>query len=327
MAEALPQTFMSVQEAREYYDLFTRDASHASPLDQELAANGLAKIAMPLKDGDFEQLASSYKDCIDDCPSELGKTYYLRDHLYGNDVGHQRKEQKIDSRTGLQIADPKNYIHFTEGCKERWGEQLATGPRSLQQLFKIGHEIHQVLRNVARDTLLELEGTHPNITLAHFGPSYAPLSRTFMRVNLYDGYVPHSNMGAVAKAHNDKGGLTIQAYADAPGFWGAKDGYKGEKQYFETRDGEAYFFAGATHRKLYGSQDRFKPLWHGVDRIIPKGTTYMPPRSSVVLFIDAPRVDAGVNSRDTLPYLEDIIQASDLPAQTIGRSALQNDAV
>jgi hypothetical protein len=95
-----------------------------------------------------------------------------------------------------------------------------------------------------------------------------------------------------------------------------------ERQYYPTADGQGYFFLGQEHRKVYGSQDALKPLWHGVDRVIPAdrpqaledgslvissdGTTRVPKRTAVIFFGDATHVDTKVTGRDTTP---NIVQA------------------
>ncbi|HSH56055.1 MAG TPA: hypothetical protein VK983_04485 [Candidatus Limnocylindrales bacterium] len=321
MAEAAAaRGFMTTNEARRFYDLQYVDSPDASPLDRELTESGIVKIRMPLTDGDFEELISQYEDCIDVCPQELGRTYYQLDERFGNEVGHQRKEQKVDPKTGLQVADPKNFMHFTEGAENHWRQQFRNAPSGLLRLIAIGTEIQHELIKVGEQTYQQLEATHPNITRAHFDPARNPRTRSFMRLLSYDGYVPTENMGDVAKPHYDIGNGTIQAYADAPGFWAAPDGYKGEATYHDTGDGEAFFFIGSSHRKVYGSKDPLKPLWHGVSRVIPENSSYVPRRHAVVIFIDMPRVDCAVTPNDTLPYLEQV-PVQETSVQQLGTAA------
>jgi hypothetical protein len=146
----------------------------------------------------------------------------------------------------------------------------------------------------------DLENTHPNISDLYF-PNNDSFS--FLRLLRYDGYEPHSKLAEVAKPHYDIGGLTIQAYADAPGFWAAKDGVHGDRKFYNTNPHEAYTFLGKGHEKIYGPEDIFQPLWHGVDRIISAGVTWVPERTAVILFVDAPEVDYHIRQDDTLPQL------------------------
>lgn len=163
-----------------------------------------------------------------------------------------------------------------------------------------GFEIQDALIGLAKNTIKDMENTHPNISKLYF-PNNDSFS--FLRLLRYDGYQPEKNMGEVAKPHFDIGGVTMQAYANAPGFWAAKNGVNGQRRHYDTKPNEAYTFLGKGHEKVYGSFDKLKPLWHGVDRIIPAGVTYVTERTAVILFVDAPEVDYHVKSSDTLPQL------------------------
>ncbi len=320
---AATYNFMGPEAARQHYGLTVLPYDNATELDRTLALDQVAKIAMPIGDAEFKELTDSYEGCIEECPDVLAKTFYILDSRYGNEVGNVRKEMKVDPQTGQQIEDPKNYIHVTEGAIDRWWEQFKRGPKSFREFLDISHDRHLRLIGVAKEQIAQLEETHPGISELYFPQKgEGPGSRNFMRLLSYDGYAPTEGMGAVAKAHNDIGGFTIQAYASAPGFWGAPGGYKSEPIHYDTSDGEAYFFAGATHRKLYGASDPLKPLWHGVDRIIPVGADYVPKRHTVVMFIDPPRVDPRVTKQDTLPHLEASSLSVAVSARAIGRAAL-----
>lgn len=302
MTTELAGKFITPEEARLCFDLQVRETEFATPTNRQLEANGIARIAMPLVDADFEELTAAYEDCITAYPHELAATSFIVDRLFGSEAGNRRKELKIDAQSGLQVADPKNFMHFTEGSAERWTEQFAVAPKAFRNFLSIGHSIHQELVKIARIQLAALEATHPNITRAHFpGTSAEPNGRTFMRLLSYDGYTPEEGMGAVAKPHFDIGGLTIQAYADASGFWAAPDGVSGARTLHDTQDNEAYLFAGIGHQKLYGKSDKIKPLWHGVDRVVANPAKYVPKRHTIVMFIDIPGVDYDVTTADTQP--------------------------
>lgn len=292
--------FLSSGEARCEYGLRRNDLAKENEIERVLRERGIAAIEMPLSADDFKRFSEGMAICLDECPEQLAETFYKVDGRYGSEAGYTRKEKKIDERTGLQKADPKSYFHFTEAAHRRWREQFACGPKVLRDFLADGYEIQDALIGLAKETVNELENTRPNISKLYFpeGNSYS-----FLRLLRYDGYKPRANMGEVAKPHYDIGGLTIQAYADAPGFWAAKDGVDGRRKHYDTAPGEAYTFMGKGHEKVYGKIDDIKPLWHGVDRVIPAGVTWVPERTAVILFVDAPNVDYHLSPHDTLPQL------------------------
>ncbi len=296
--------FMNPEEARKFYGLEERPLSlFASEAEEQLAEHGITTIEMPVSPDEFQQLLKGYEICLGECPEVLTDTYHEVDGRFGNEAGQVRKERKL-SRAGVQIQDPKNLIHFNEQARQRWGDEFKNGPKILRDFLADGYEIHNALISVAKHQFQELEATHPNISKAYFpDTTTGAASLSFMRLLRYDAYEVTENLGEVAKAHFDIGGATIQAYADAPGFWGAVDGVKGERTYYDTADDAAYFFTGYGHKKLYGRDAQLQPLWHGVDRFIPAGATFVPERHAIILFIDAPNVNYGVKPEDTLPYL------------------------
>lgn len=301
------ERFLTPAEAREYYNLApAQDSERASEADKQLAEYGIAAIEMPLSPDDFKHLSQGYAICLEECPELLANTFVTLGERYRAQAGHVRKETAIDAASGIQTADGKNYIHFTEAARPIWQEQFASGPRILRDFLSDGYEIHNCLIQLARTHVADFEVTHPNLGELHFPQNE---TYTFMRLIHYDAYHANAAAGAIAKPHYDIGGLTIQAFADAPGFWGATGG-RGEngaplgKNHYNSTPGEAQLFAGKGHEKVYGQATRFQPLWHGVDRIIPAGTTLVPERTAVILFVYAPAVDYGVNSADTLPQLK-----------------------
>lgn len=300
--------FQDVEKAREKYALYTRDSLFAPQLDLDLLENGIAIIEMPLSDSDFEVLLKGYEVCIQEIPEILSQTRHKVDSRFGNEAGHERKLRKISRTTNRQIQDPKNLIHFNEMARIRWEQEFADGPKILKSFLTDGYEIHNALIQLAKTQFEILEETHPGITKSHFpgSPGTTNASYSHMRLLRYDGYEFEEDLGEVAKPHFDISGATIQAYADAPGFWGAKDGRDGERTHFDTAVDEAFLFMGRGYDKLYGDNSRYKPLWHGVDRIIPDGETIVDPRHAVILFVDAPFIDYGVTAEDTLPYLNEV---------------------
>lgn len=294
--------FLNASQARDKYDLESKYFAPRSAIEEALMREGIAAIEIPLSDTDFQQLSSGMAICLEECPDLLKQTFYKADNRYGGEAGYVRKEMKIDSRTRLQTADPKSYFHFTENTRTRWREQFARGPKVLRDFLETGYEIHDALIGSAKTVVNDLESSHPNMSRLYF-PSGESFS--FLRLLRYDGYEPHGDLGMreVAKPHYDIGGITIQAYADAPGFWGAKHGVLGERRHYDTREHQAYTFLGKGHEKVYGAADNLQPLWHGVDRVIKAGVTYVPERTAVILFVDAPEVDYHVRAADTLPQL------------------------
>lgn len=297
----------TVEKARSHYRLGERDSLFASDLDTQLIENGIANIEMPISESDFRTLIDSFETCIGECPEVLTDTYYKHDTRHGNEAGYERKQRKIDPTTGLQTQDPKHLIHFTEKALERWTDQFTNTPSAFADFLANGFEAHAVLIALAKAQFAELEETHPSISKAYFPvPRHALGSLSFMRVISYDSYNADLAVGEVAKPHFDIGGATIQAYADAPGFWGAKDGRKSERVHYDSNQGYGQFFMGIGHKKLYGQDCRLRPLYHGVDRIVPEGQQIVPQRHAVILFIDAPFINYDVTPKDTLPELANV---------------------
>lgn len=291
------------EQARQAYQLHTAGGRlFASDVDNQLHENGIAQIHMPLSSGDFQQLTRVFDDCVDEFPDLLQTTYHTVDDRMNNSAGYVRKEQKIN-QAQRQIQDPKSLFHFSESARTRWGAQFPHAPRQLRNLFSAGFEAQNALLGIARAHITGLNETHPNIEKLYYSDDRDPHTLSFLRVLSYDGYQPTDDASAVAKPHFDIGGVTIQAYADAPGFWGAKDGPRGERTHYDTADDQAFLFLGTEHRKVYSADSPLEPLWHGVDRIIPEGAKYVTRRHAVILFIDAPHVNHGITEQDTLPHL------------------------
>lgn len=302
MAEAMPRDLLSPEQARVEYGLRpATDNMFASTVDRALAECGIAQIDMSLTPGDFKQLTDSFDACIEELGELLPDTYHVIDHRLDNSAGYVRKEQKVN-HSGRQIEDPKSLIHFTETAQGRWSEQFKHGPKMLRDFLDAGFEIQNILVTIAAAQAHDLEETHPNFSKLYF-PDQAPHRLSFMRILSYDGYTPDAGQGDVAKPHYDRGGLTIQAYADAEGFWAAHNGPRGERVHYDTADNQAFFFLGKEHEMVYGTDSYLRPLWHGVDRIVPEGATHIPNRHAVILFVDAPHVDHGITAKHTVPYV------------------------
>ncbi len=290
--------FLSPNQAVERYGLRTEKTSNESEIEIALRENGIAAIEMPLSPEDFKRFSQNFAVVLEECPQQLKETVYTADTRYGGEVGYTRKEMKFEN--GIQIADPKNYFHFTENAKDHWRDKFRKGPQVLRDFLEDGYEIHDALIGVAKQTVNALENTHPNASSLYF-PNDDSFS--FLRLLRYDAYTPHDNMLDVASPHYDIGGVTLQAYADAPGFWASQEGENGQRTHHDTLPHEAYAFLGEGHRKVYGDDDTLKPLYHGVDRIVPAGVVWVPERTAVILFVDAPEVDYEVTMKDTRPYV------------------------
>lgn len=288
--------FLTPNEAVREFGLRTQESLLPADCDIELEQRGIAAIEMPISDGDFAELARGFDICIDECPELLTATQYVVDGRFGNEAGYKRKDAKYVD--GVQTEDPKSLIHFNELSRERWKAQFKNPPQIFKEFLDAGYEIHNALISVARNTFNEIDVTHPGLANSHFPGAQ---SCSYMRVLSYDDYPADQAASAeVAKPHYDIGGATIQAYADASGFWGAEN-QGASRTYFNTEDGQGYFFVGSGYQKLYGSEGRFRRLYHGVERIMPAGIVHIPRRHSVVLFIDSPTIDYEVTAEDTLP--------------------------
>ncbi|MDL2341921.1 MAG: hypothetical protein QFB87_02505 [Patescibacteria group bacterium] len=295
---------MSSAEARHFYELSpATNPENGGAVDRQLLEQGIARIAMTVSQADFSELSQTFDACIAETPDLLLQSYHIVDSRLSNSAGYVRKEQKVNA-AGRQIADPKGLMHFSESAYTRWQQQFKSAPRLLTRFLEAGFDIQHSLLHTARQHINDLATTHPNLSKLYFPPD-GPRSLSFLRVIAYDSYDVTGTYADVAKPHFDIGGVTIQAYADAAGFWGAKDGPRGERTHYDTAPAGAYLFLGTEHAKVYGDDSYLKPLWHGVDRIIPEGQTHVPERHAVILFVDAPAVNHGITERDTLPHLYD----------------------
>lgn len=292
--------YLSPEQARRHYGLETRDTEPLSDFEQALRQTGIASIEIPLTDSDFQRFSQEFAVCIDECPELLKTTLQTIDTRYGSEVGYVRKEKKVNKSTRKQIDDPKNYFHFNEAVQQEWQDRFRTGPKILRDFIRDGFQIQDSLVTVAKKAVAELEAIHPNISRLYFPQG---THGTYLRLVRYDGYVPDQSLGEVAKPHYDISDMTIQVYADTSGFWGAHESEDGIRQHYDTTDGQAYAFMGKGHEKVYGRDDPLRPLWHGVDRVIPAGALWVPERTAVILFVDAPEVDHQMSREDTLPYV------------------------
>ncbi len=301
------QVFMNLEQAQQHYGFGLATPETFTPLEKQLIAGGVGRIAMTVEPTAFEECIELFDHAVADSPEALEQTAFKTDMRFGNDIGYVRKEAKFNDN-GLQYQDAKSLFHFNELARDYWQVVLPNPPRSVSDFLEAGFDIHQDLIKSAKATLANVEGSHPGISRAYFDalPNGAD-SFSFMRILSYDAYDLSESTEEVARPHFDIGGLTIQAYADAPGFWGnIYSGADTERIRHDTIPGEAYVFFGAIHRKMYKGQSPFRPLWHGVDRIVDPASLVggiVPRRHAVILFVDPPYIDFGISPEDTSPHL------------------------
>lgn len=292
---------MNVEDARKHYDLKTRDVLFPPLLHTELVEAGVAERPLDVAQSEFTEIIESFETCLQDeaiAAGLLPSTYHPVDNRSPADAGFVRKEPKIEN--GQQTQDGKSLFHFNEAAQRRWQRDFIHAPIELKDFLERGYELHAALINFARQCIDELEETHPNISSAFF-PKGIP-SYSFMRILSYDIPTADSPSLEVAKPHFDVGGLTVQAFADADGFWGRNPSTKEHIDYPSTV-GNAHVFTGIGYRKLYdtaGQRAPIRPFYHGV-----RSPERLPTikRHAIILFLDAPYVDFGVTAQDTLPQL------------------------
>jgi hypothetical protein len=286
------------------------DSAPNSELEARLRQDGIAGINLDISDGAFQELSDQYALCIDEHGEWLDWTAGRFDKDGVPKDGHVRKDLEMNS-AGMQIKDPKNLFHFNNNLRQRWQDRSLPGSHEFRTFMDSGFEIQDALVAAARNLVTILDESYPGMRDFYFPRE---LSETTFRLLRYDGYSTRDAEGnliveqnaQVAKPHYDRGGMTIQAYASAPGFWRQKEGEHGERypKYFPPHGlGQAQVFMGAEHRQVYGSRDLIKPLYHGVVRVLDEKEVvdYMPPRTAEILFIDTPIFDMGITSRHTQP--------------------------
>lgn len=298
--------FLTCDEGRRLYNLSEAPSSNAPDLHGTIHAEGIARIGMNVGTTSFEDLIDLFEESIAEHLVYLGQTFHDVDKRYGNQAGYQRRERVIDPETGLQTLDAKHFFHFNERANQRWRASSSVAPLAVKGFLAAGYDIQSDLVRLAKEQYQALEATHPNIMSAYFPKEAGALGGfSFMRVLSYDGYDTSEVSGPVAKPHYDIASSTIQAYSDAPGFWGTTDRIDGVKIYHDQTDGYGHFFVGKGHKKVFGEQAVLQPLWHGVDRIVSETTSRVPSRHAVILFINAPFIDYAHKKEDLVPYIAD----------------------
>ncbi len=311
------------QDAQNYFRRTapSKNDEPTSSLERALRHDSIVSVDLGLDPETFQQLSDQYGCCIDEFPDSLDLTAGTFDANGVPEDGHVRKDIGFNT-AGMQISDPKSLFHFNTGLVERVCEtdMLDKTPREFREFMEHGIELHRILGVKAKNLIKILDSSYDTMSELYF-PSARPLGDVTFRLLRYDGYGLYDDNGRqtavdgeqVAKAHYDRGGATIQAYASAPGFWIHSDPVDGSKRKATTQEdkhfpahggGQSQLFFGAAHRMIYGSQDPIRQLYHGVDRIVDVRDAelrYMPARTAAIVFVDAPLVNMRITSQDTQP--------------------------
>ncbi len=287
----------------------TPDSEPKSELEKQLRQDGIASITLDIEENAFQEISDAYAICIEECPEWLDQTAGNLDSDGVPEDGHVRKDIKFNI-AGMQIADPKSLFHFNNDLRDRSINTPFKGPREFTEFVDNGLELHSELTKAAKNLIELLGESYVDIDKLFFP---GELGRTTFRLLRYDGYETHNREGElvveqnaqVAKPHYDRGGMTIQAYSSAPGFWRQIEGAHGinyPKFYPPHGLGQSQMFFGSGFRKVYGSKDALiRPLYHGVDRIFDESKDYVEPRTAAILFVDPPLVDLNITGLDTQP--------------------------
>lgn len=276
--------------------LQTQNTLFKSALQHDLETVGVTSIECPLTPDDFALVGTLLRDCIEYCPVQLGQTAHKVDRRFGADAGYARKERKVNRQTGKQIQDPKHLFHFNEHARDRWNTEFRIAPAVLKEFLAVGGEVQDILLQMGKTALEQLEETHPGIVDAHYPHNSHSVS--YYRKILYDPYesTPDMNDLPVAKRHKDIADFTIQGFATASGFWGETPA---GKQYFDSEAGKAHLFTGMGYEKIYGDQALLRAFKHGVDRMRAEPGTFVESREADILFLDAWKIDPRVTGDDT----------------------------
>jgi hypothetical protein len=277
------------------------DSEPKSDLERDLRTLGIAQVALSTNKLEFQVLSDQYGHCIDEYEDALNLTVGSFDKKGVPEDGHLSKTIDFNP-SGMQIADPKSLFHFNNSLLKRLPELPKRKiPRPVREFLDYGFHLRDEVTISAMNLIYALnEESYVGIK-----ELYCPegLTDATLRLLRYDPYPTRDDTGKliveqnaqVAKPHYDRGGLTIQAYASAQGFWCKSPGLHGEKNekiYPPYGEGQSQAFFGAGFRAIYGSRNNpIKPLYHGVDRRFDESLDYIPTRTAAILFTDAPLVE------------------------------------
>ena len=283
-----------------------------SELEAVLRAKVIADVMLGIDDDAFQDLSDKYGTLVDQADGWIDTTAHNFDKDGVPEDGHIRKELKFND-AGMQISDPKNLFHFNNDLIAWWNQagrrDSKAAPKLLHEFMRDGIDLHGQLVSSARNLLGVLDESYPGMKDFYFP---GELSHVTFRLLRYDGYDLYDENGKlvveenaqVAKPHFDRGGVTLQAYSSAPGFWYQDFHNRGPgrpKFYPEHGPGKSQMFFGVQHRVAYGSKDNINDLYHGVDKIFDTSEQRMPVRTAAIAFIDTPTYDLSITSLDTQP--------------------------
>lgn len=280
-----------------------------SKIERDLREIGIAKVNKGIETDEFQQLSDQYAVCIEEHGDLLDWTAGNFDRHGIPEDGHVRKDIGFNV-AGMQINDPKNLFHFNNALWARWSfEQHPDVPSDFRDFMDHGFQLHSELTKTARRLTSILDRSYKGINELFFPQRMAA---TTLRLLRYDGYDIYNEKGErivengaqVAKPHFDRGGMTIQAYSSAPGFWIRPQGVdvdNYERIHPPYGKNQSQMFLGAGFRAVYGSNTPILPLYHGVDRIFDETMEYVPPRTAAILFADPPLVSTRITGLDAQP--------------------------
>ncbi len=280
-----------------------------SKIERELRDIGIARVNIGIDTDEFQQLSDKYAVCIEEHGDLLDWTAGNFDKHGVPEDGHLSKDIDFNN-AGMQIEDPKNLFHFNNALWARWSlEQPSSMSADFRDFMDHGFQLHSDLTKAARRLITILDRSYVGMSELFF-PSR--MASTTLRLLRYDGYYIHNEKGErivengaqVAKPHYDKGGMTIQAYSSAPGFWIRPQGadiHDYERIHPLYGKDQSQMFFGEGFRAVYGTHTPILPLYHGVDRIFDETLDYVSPRTAAILFTDTPFVKLGITSLETQP--------------------------
>jgi hypothetical protein len=287
----------------------SHESEPKSELERQLRLDGIAEINLGIDTTEFQELSDQYALCINEHEELLEWTAGSFDDDGVPEDGHVKKTIKFNDAK-MQIVDPKSLFHFNNSLWNKWSEKSRLHlPAEFRGFMEHGFHLHSELTLVSMRLIDILDESYVGMKDLFFP---ALLSETTFRLIRYDGYYTHNEDGKliveqdaeVAKPHYDRGGMTIQAYASAKGFWRQPEGARGRKYpkfYPAHGENQSQTFFGEGFRSVYGSHTPIHPLYHGVDRIFDENLDYIPDRTAAILFTDAPLVDLDIKSIDTQP--------------------------
>ncbi|RYX78750.1 hypothetical protein EON76_03475 [bacterium] len=294
----------------------TIDDAPTSELEANLRRSGISEINLGMSPTGFQELSDQYAVCIEQHRRWLNFTAGNFDADDVPEDGHVRKNKESNAAK-MQTKDPKNLFQFNNDVTDWWLDEgryvSERGPNEFAEFMENGIQMHYDTIARARDLVIApLAESYRGMNNLYFKKELGNVTLRVIRYDAYRLYDQDGNLvveqGAqVAKPHFDRGGMTMQMYSSAAGFWIQPHPVSGRRKPTdpiikpEFGLGKSQVFPGIAHKVIYGSHDPINPLFHGVDRIFDESLTEMPARTSVIGFIDPTHHDLGITSLDTQP--------------------------